>query len=139
MQLRTLIPAVGLLVAAQAVRAQDAQSQQSQQDFERSALIAAKSDLRNLIVAQEAYYADHSAYASSMDGLKFQTSNDVTVRFTATQNNGWAAESRNALLPNVACTVWINVAEKDRPKVGGQVISPKEGEPTCGFIEAKKP
>src|SRR4051812_31419574 len=91
MRIRSLVLAPALLLAAQAVRAQEGTT--SPQDIERAALIAMKSDLRNLVTAQEAYFADHSAYASEMDGLKFRNSQNVTVRLTATQNNGWAAET----------------------------------------------
>ena len=130
MRLRTLLVAPALLLGAQAVRAQESTSQQ---DFDRAALIAMKSDLRNLVTAQEAYFADHSAYASSMDGLKFRNSQNVTVRLTVTQNNGWAAETRSSLLPNVACTVYVNLKEKDRPKMKSG-FQAAEGEPVCEKI-----
>jgi len=127
-----------MVLAAQNLRAQDAQ-QQSTQDFEKSALIAMKSDLRNLVTAQEAYYADHSAYASEVSSLKFRDSQNVSVRLTATQNNAWAAEARSALLPNVACTIFVNLAEQYRPKIGGKLIPGQaEGEPACALIEEKK-
>jgi hypothetical protein len=136
MRIRTLLVIPALLVAAQSVRAQEGLT--PDQERERAALIAMKSDLRNLITAQESYFADHSAYASSMDGLKFRTSENVSVRLTATQNNAWGAESRSTLLPNVACTVFINLAEANRPKVGGKLLNAREGEPACGLIEEKK-
>ena len=135
MRLRTLFVVPALVVAAQTVRAQEAQTAQ---DAEKSALIQMKSDLRNLVTAQEAYYADHSAYASDVADLKFRNSLNVSVRLTATQNNAWGAESRSALLPNVACVIWINLAEKNRPKVGGKLLQQGEGEPACALIEEKK-
>jgi hypothetical protein len=129
--------APALLLAAQAVRAQD--TQPSTQDQEKAALIAMKSDLRNLVTAQEAYYADHSAYSSDIASLKFRDSQNVSVRLTATQNNAWAAEARSALLPNVACTIFVNLAEQYRPKVGGKLIpGQQEGEPACALIEERK-
>ena len=136
MRLRTILLAPALLVAAQTLRAQDTPSTQDQ---EKSALIQMKSDLRNLVVAQEAYFADHSAYASDVTDLKFRNSQNVSVRLTATQNNAWGGEARSALLPNVACTIWVNLAEKNRPKVGGELIPGQaEGEPACALIEKKK-
>jgi hypothetical protein len=137
MRIRTLLAIPALIVAAQTVRAQET-SAPTAQDLEKAALIQMKSDLRNLVVAQEAYFADHSAYASAVSDLKFRNSENVSVRLTATQNNAWAAETRSALLPNVACVIWINLAEKNRPKVGGKLLPQGEGEPACGLIEEKK-
>ena len=137
MRFRSTIIVSALLLVAQTARAQD--SQPSQQDQEKSALVAMKSDLRNLVAAQEAYYADHSAYASDVGSLRLRDSQNVSIRLTATQNNAWAAEARSALLPNVACTIWINLAEQYRPKVGGKLIpGQREGEPACALIEEKK-
>jgi hypothetical protein len=136
MHVRKLIVLPALFVAAQSVRAQESPAP-SQQDAEKAALIQMKSDLRNLVTAQEAYFADNSAYASSMDGLKFRPSQNVSIRLTATQNNAWAAETRSSLLPNVACVIWINLKEPDRPKVGGVLLPQGEGEPACGLIEKR--
>jgi hypothetical protein len=137
MRFRTLWVVPALMVAARTVRAQES-SAPNPQDVAKAAVTQMKSDLRNLITAQEAYYADHSAYASAATDLKFRPSENVSVRLTATQNNAWAGEARSALLPNVACVVWINLAEKNRPKVGGKLLEQREGEPACGLIEEKK-
>lgn len=134
--MRSLRMLVLLAAAASPATLAAQQSDSTQADRDRMAMVAMKSDLRNLITAQEAFYADHAAYASSMqDGLKFQTSTGVTVRLTATQNNAWAAEARSSLLPNVACVVFINLPEKYHPKVGGKLIARNEGEPACGKLD----
>jgi len=131
MRFRSFLAVPALLIAATVVRAQATPDQEAA----RQSMIKMKSDLRNLVVAQEAYFADHSAYAAEMDGLRFRNSEGVSVRLTATQNNAWGAEARSAELPNIACVVWINLKEQDRPKVGGQLIAPHEGEPTCAEIQ----
>lgn len=109
----------------------------AEQQSERAALIQMKSDLRNLVTAQEAYYADHSAYGAELSELRFRESTGVTITFTVTQNSGWAAESRNVSLPNVVCAIWVNVAEKNRPKVGDGKITGGEGEPVCDKVTPK--
>ena len=129
MRIRTMLAIPALFVAAQAVRAQETPTQQ---DADKSALIQMKSDLRNLVTAQEAYFADHAAYASAVADLKFRNSENVSMRLTATQNNAWAAEARSALLPNVACVIWINLAEKNRPKVGGKLLCRAKASPRVG-------
>lgn len=137
MRLCSMMIAPIVLLAAQTARAQATTS--TAQDQEKSALIAMKSDLRNLVTAQEAFYADHTAYASDIESLKFRDSQNVSTRLTATQNNAWAAEARSALLPNVACTIWVNLAEQYRPKVGGKLIpGQQEGQPACALIEEKR-
>ena len=107
-----------------------AQTTAAEQDSVKSALIHMKSDLRNLVVAQEAYFADHAAYAAQMDGLRFRPSTAVTVTLTATQNSAWGGEARSALLPGVVCGIYVNLAEQYRPKVSVETHA-SEGEPTC--------
>ena len=126
--------AAALLVAPSFLHAQDAPSEQ---DRQRTEVIKMKSDLRNLVVAQEAYFADHSAYAAELDGLRFRSSAGVTVTLTARQNNAWGAEVRNDALPNVVCGIYVNLPENYRPKVSIETKS-AEGEPTC-MDTSKKP
>jgi hypothetical protein len=131
MRLARMLALAGLLAAPTVLCAQTAE-----QDSVKSALIQMKSDLRNLVVAQEAYYADHSAYAAEVEGLKFRPSTAVTVTLTATQNNAWAGEARSALLPGVVCGIYVNLAEQYRPKVSVQTHA-SEGEPTCMNVKDK--
>jgi prepilin-type N-terminal cleavage/methylation domain-containing protein len=65
-----------------------------------------KSDLRNMAVAQEAYFADHLAYAETIDELEFRASHSVNfiVRADAT---GWAARSSHELNPEYRCALHI--------------------------------
>jgi Tfp pilus assembly protein PilE len=105
-------------------------AQSAEQDSVRSAMIQMKSDLRNLVVAQEAYYSEHSAYAADIDNLKFRHSAGVTITLTATQNNAWAAEAHSALIPAWVCGIYINLAEQYRPKVSLQTKA-AEGQPAC--------
>jgi hypothetical protein len=137
MRARTLLVIPALLMVAQRIRAQES-SAPAPQDAAKAAVTQMKSDLRNLITAQEAYFADHAAYAGAVGDLRFRASENVSVRLTATQNNAWAGEARSALLPNVACVVWINLAEKNRPKVGGKLLEQREGEPACAEIQPAK-
>lgn len=126
-----------LFFAARIAAGQSAPAAAAKPDPEKAAMIQMKSDLRNLVTAQEAYFAAHSAYATSMDELQFHHSANVSVRLTATQNNSWGAESRSALLPNVACVIWVNLKAQDRPKVGGALLPVGEGEPGCAPIEKR--
>lgn len=133
MRLSRIVIAATLLVVPTFLRAQDAQPDQ---DRQKSEMIKMKSDLRNLVVAQESYFAGHSAYAAELEGLRFRSSTGVTISLTATQNNAWAAEARNEALPNVVCGIYINLAEKYRPKVSVETKA-VEGEPTCTDVAKK--
>lgn len=137
MRIPQLVVIAVLAVAARGVRAQGTPAGQLSPDQQKAALIQMKSDLRNLVVAQEAYFADHSAYAADMQSLKFRPAEPVSVRLTTTQDKGWAAEARSTTLPTVACVIWINVAEQYRPRVGGVLLPNGEGEPACGEIEKR--
>jgi hypothetical protein len=127
MRISRIAVAAALLIAPTFLRAQDTPSEQ---DRQRSEMIKMKSDLRNLVTAQEAYYADHNAYAAEINGLKFRPNPGVTVTLVATQNNAWGAEARNEALPNIVCGIYVNLAEQYRPKVSVETKA-AEGEPTC--------
>lgn len=62
---------------------------------EKAYIAAMKSDLRNLVTAQEAYFADHVAYAAAMDQLRdasqFWSSAGVTLVIEQVTAEGWRA------------------------------------------------
>ena len=80
-----------------------------------------KSDLRNLVTAQEAYFADNnSTYASSMAALNtgFMPSSGVTVVIGSVTNTGWSATATHAST-TTTCTLTVG---------GGSTV---EGVPVC--------
>ncbi|HRN52745.1 MAG TPA: prepilin-type N-terminal cleavage/methylation domain-containing protein, partial [Gemmatimonadaceae bacterium] len=46
---------------------------------EKAYIATMKADLRNLVTAQEAYFADHSMYTSSLATTQYQPSSGVAV------------------------------------------------------------
>jgi prepilin-type N-terminal cleavage/methylation domain-containing protein len=86
---------------------------------ERAYLAAMKSDLRNLITAQESYFAENVTYTSNL-GTLFQASPGVTVTIGSLTGEGFAATaSHNGTVRN--CTIAIG------PAAAGGV----EGSPLC--------
>jgi len=88
---------------------------------EKAYVASMKSDLRNLVTAQEAYFSDNnSTYASSISsmGTNYKASSGVTVTMGAVTATGWAATSNHA---STAKTCGISV--------GGTATN--EGEPVC--------
>ena len=88
---------------------------------EKAYIASMKSDLRNLITAQEAYFSDNNGtYASSTTalGTTYKSSSGVTVTMGAVTNTGWSATAgHNSTTKTCAISV------------GGTATN--EGEPVC--------
>ena len=87
---------------------------------EKAYVASMKSDLRNLITAQEAYYTDNKAYAGSIAtlGTAYKPSNGITVVLGGVSATGWQATATTSL---TAKTCLINL----------DAGSTAEGEPIC--------
>jgi len=99
-----------------------------------------KSDLRNLVTAEEAYFADsvkYSATVTSLGGCTCPAPTSGQVSLCPTTGNtaaapvvnggGWSASISNANLqtPLVTCSVYINLAADPL------TIATTEGAPAC--------
>ena len=85
-----------------------------------------KSDLRNLVTAQEAYYYDNNAYyggAIPNGAIPYSPSTNVTVSVTEASNVGWAATAQYADYA-MTCAIFYGAAAP--PGVAIQ-----EGEVAC--------
>jgi prepilin-type N-terminal cleavage/methylation domain-containing protein len=81
-----------------------------------------KSDLRNLVTAQEAYFSDHSnIYADDMSqlGTNYKSSTGVTVDIVNGGGSGWDATATHTGTGAMVCRIAL----------GG--TSTQEGEPLC--------
>lgn len=88
---------------------------------EASFVAAMKSDLRNLVTAEEVFFADSVSYTANVSHLPYRPSPGNTVRITLT-GDGWTAIMTN---PGTAVTCVIYVGSTPRaPAV-------KEGLPAC--------
>ena len=88
---------------------------------EKAYVASMKSDLRNLITAQEAYFSDYnSTYAASTGamGTTFQASSGVTVTLGGVSNTGWAATATHNSTAKT-CTIVLGSG------------STNEGTPVC--------
>ena len=52
-------------------------------------LATVKSDLRNLVTAEEAYFADHTTYTTALATTQFAASQGVTYSVTNATGTGW--------------------------------------------------
>jgi type IV pilus assembly protein PilA len=94
---------------------------------EKAYITAMKSDLRNLMTAQESYFSDYGEYSPNTTNLKgFSQTTSVTVTVeNANKGAGWWASSKHSALPS-GPTCKIAVGDQ----LGASGAS-AEGEPKC--------
>jgi len=90
---------------------------------EKAYIASMKADLRNLVTAEEAYFADNVTYASTTSNLQFNISAGNTITVTAASGTGWSATSTNTATTKT-CGIFVGSAT---PPVTGEA----EGAPTC--------
>jgi type IV pilus assembly protein PilA len=65
----------------------------------RAYVASLKSDLRNLVTAEEAYFAEHVTYTTSLPTTMFSPTMGVTVTIGAASGAGWNATASHRALP----------------------------------------
>jgi hypothetical protein len=73
---------------------------------ERAHMAAMKSDLRNLVSAEEAHFADFQTYSADLDSLYFYPSIGVTVIVWEATESGWRATATHPEMPEVTCEIY---------------------------------
>jgi type II secretion system protein G len=86
---------------------------------EKAYVASMKSDLRNLVSAEESYFADYTTYTTSKTGANINESAGVTVTINSATGTGWTA---SALHSGTAKTCYI---------AAGGLATTDEGEPIC--------
>ena len=87
-------------------------------------LTAMKSDLRNLVTAEEAFFSDSSRYAANVSLLKFNVSTGVGKPTIATGAGYWSATNTHTQLSGATCGIAMNTTNTVVSGAG-------EGEPSC--------
>ena len=92
---------------------------------EKAYVASMKSDLRNMVTAQESYFADSSKYTGTLNQLKFQSSTGVSAPAIVTGAGLWTATVTHSQLPATQpCGISINTTNPTIPTAA-------EGEPAC--------
>ena len=97
---------------------------------EKAVVASMKSDLRNLVTAQEAFFSDNQDYAGGTykgDGTVYTQNNTITVTYIDVA--GWKAEAVNPAVTSAAsdkCGVYVGVAA-NQPNAAVKA----EGAPAC--------
>ena len=88
---------------------------------EKAYLASMKSDLRNLVTAEEAYFADSVKYTTNL-GTAFTTTTGVVGPTIALTADGWTAQVTHTTTPK-SCYIFV----------GSTPLPPatKEGAPQC--------
>jgi prepilin-type N-terminal cleavage/methylation domain-containing protein len=73
---------------------------------DKAYIASIKSDLRNLVTAEEMYFADNLAYTTSFPTTSFSSSAGVTVSISAANVTGWTASAAHVALPSKPCFIF---------------------------------
>ena len=88
-------------------------------------IAAMKSDLRNLISAEEAFFADSVKYVTyDTTKIKFRSSSGVNDPTIVVGAGYWSATNTHTQIPNFSCGVGINTQNPLTASAG-------DGEPVC--------
>ncbi|HXT18458.1 MAG TPA: pilin, partial [Gemmatimonadaceae bacterium] len=87
-------------------------------------ITAMKSDLRNLVTAEEAFFSDSSKYTATITDLKYQSSTGVNSPTITTGAGYWSATTSHTQLAGTTCGIGINTSNPTVPTAA-------EGEPAC--------
>ena len=82
-----------------------------------------KSDLRNLVMAQEGYLADNGTYylgAVPNAAIKYQPSSGTTVTIVSATTAGWAASAAYSGTPKTCALFYGNIAALAPAVVAGE-------------------
>src|ERR1700754_3731585 len=71
-------------------------------------ITAMKSDLRNLVTAEEAFFSDSSKYTTDLTALKFQNSTGTVAPAITVGSGYWSATNAHTQLTGQSCGIGIN-------------------------------
>jgi prepilin-type N-terminal cleavage/methylation domain-containing protein len=85
---------------------------------------AMKSDLRNLLNAEESVFSDSARYTANLTSLNFKASTGVNQPAIVTYSGAWVATNSHTQLVGITCGIGVNTTNP-------MVTAAGEGEPAC--------
>jgi type IV pilus assembly protein PilA len=73
-------------------------------------LAAMKSDLRNLVTAEEGYFYDNAVYTSVLSTMTFNTSPGVVLTVVSATSSGFSAQATHPASFPLTCAIFIGNA-----------------------------
>lgn len=110
------IPAIGVIAAIAIPKFANTK--------EKAYMAAMKSDLRNLVTAEEAFFKDSVRYTANTSRLTFRPSTGVSTPAIAVGNGYWSGTVTHSEVPGRVCAIAVNTSNTLDPKAG-------DGEPVC--------
>lgn len=89
----------------------------------RANAAALKSDLRNIAIAQEAYFYDHVSYADDMAQLTAHTSPGVTVTLATPVPGAWIATATHPASYPLRCTLFFGPMTPPFPEASEGIVT----------------
>ena len=121
---RILLVLAFVTVVAGMPNVMPAQAQAPDSTTIRAATAVLKSDLRNLVTAQESYFADTMTYAPSVQALRYRPSRGATVVVLMSSAKNHSAIATMETVPGLVCAIFVGEAS---PPLG----TGEEGVPVC--------
>jgi prepilin-type N-terminal cleavage/methylation domain-containing protein len=87
-------------------------------------ITAMKSDLRNLMTSEEAFFSDSSKYTSTLSQLAYSQTTGVAAPTITTGAGFWSATVTHTQLAGSECGIGINTTNPEVSAAG-------DGEPVC--------
>jgi type IV pilus assembly protein PilA len=87
-------------------------------------ITAMKSDLRNMVSAEESYFSDSAKYTSSLSLIGFKQSTGVNTPSVNIGAGYWSATVTHTQLVGISCGIAVNTTNPTVTTAG-------EGEPAC--------
>ncbi len=91
---------------------------------EKAYIAAMKSDLRNLVTAEEAYFADSVKYTAVVSDMKFKPSTGVGTPAVTIGAGFWSATVTHTQVTGKSCEIAVNTNNS-------LVTTAGDGEPAC--------
>jgi len=91
---------------------------------DKAYITAMKSDLRNMVTAEEAFFSDSSAYTTDLSSMNFRQSTGVNTPVISTGAGYWSATVTHSQLAGHTCAIAVNTTTP-------LVSTAGEGEPVC--------
>ncbi|HEX4684382.1 MAG TPA: prepilin-type N-terminal cleavage/methylation domain-containing protein [Gemmatimonadaceae bacterium] len=82
-----------------------------------------RSDLHNLVTAQESYYYDHAKYSTNLDSILFTPSHGDIVTVLEATPSGWSGTSANPESYPHFCALFMGTAAAVAPATDAGVMA----------------
>lgn len=89
---------------------------------EKAYIAAMKSDLRNLVIAQELYHADNITFTSSLTAIGAAESQGITLSVVEATGGGWSATAQHQAT-TTTCAVFVGSASAVAPATDAGIVA----------------